>query len=130
VIGGPAAWDHMERHGTDLLVGLDVPLLLGRVRLAPGFAAGGGTLFTRDHTESAHFGTETNGLRANVHLTLTVPIAHRFALDVFAAGDLTQATRIEDHGDVHLQTGETPVMFPAEPRALVRVGIGIRYGGL
>ena len=68
-------------------------------------------------------GTETNGLRANVHATLTIPLGRRFAIDVIVAGDMTQATHIEMHG------ASDALAFPAEPRALLRFGAGVRYGG-
>lgn len=120
VAGGPGPWDRqLERHGTELLVGLDVPFTVRGVTATPGFAAGLGQMRTRDAATGA--ASETGGPRADVHTTVSIPIAARFAIDVFAAIDLTQETRVEWWSEM--------APLPDEPRALLRIGAGLRYGG-
>ncbi|MEO8706207.1 MAG: hypothetical protein ABI867_39620 [Kofleriaceae bacterium] len=119
VATGPQTWDHVERRSVELLVGIDIPFELGRATITPGFAAGLGQMRTRDAIQRMR--TETGGLRADVHVTLTIPFANRFALDIFSAADLTQETHVE---------GSVTNLLPEEPRALLRLGVGLRYGGL
>ena len=52
----------------------------------------------------------------------SIPIARRLAIDVFAAIDLTQETHVERDSPV--------AALPREPRALIRFGAGVRFGGL
>ena len=87
--------------------------------LSPGFAAGLGKMHTRGLTREMR--TETGGVRADLHATLSIPLWARFALDVVTAADLTQETRVE--------WGPTMTPLPDEPRALFRFGVGLRYGG-
>src|SRR6185295_10792158 len=95
VAAGPGPWDgELERAGTELLLGIDVPLALGRMTLSPGFAAGLGSIHTRAEG-TRHMGSETGGPRADVHATLSIPLGRRLALDLFAAADLTQETHVE-----------------------------------
>ena len=120
VVAGEGMWrTEMERRSTELLLGLDVPFALGRTTLAPGFAAGMGSMWTR--SDDGTTVGETGGLRADVHTTLSVPLTKRWALDLSVALDLTQETRIE---------AEHAMTIPDEPLALLRFGIGVRYGGL
>ncbi|MCX5746214.1 MAG: hypothetical protein NT062_27370 [Proteobacteria bacterium] len=122
VASAPASWGTVERRNTELLLGLDIPLrflVLGGVTLTPGFAAGIGSMHTR--IEGVRMGSETGGLRAEAHATLSIPLGRRLAFDVSLAGDLTQATRVETN---------TTMALPDEPRGLVRLGVGLRYGGL
>jgi hypothetical protein len=120
VVAGDGVWrSEMERRSTELLLGLDVPFALGRTTLAPGFAAGMGSMHTR--SDDGTTGGETGGLRADVHATLSVPVAKRWALDLSVALDLTQETRVES---------EQAMPLPDEPLALLRFGVGVRYGGL
>ena len=119
VVAGEGMWrTEMERRSTELLLGVDVPFSLGRTTLAPGFAAGMGSMHTR--SDDGRTGGETGGLRADVHATLSVPVAKRWALDLAIALDLTQETRVES---------EHAMSLPDEPLALLRFGVGIRYGG-
>lgn len=118
VVAGEGMWrTEMERRSSELLLGLDVPFSLGRTTLSPGFAAGMGSMWTR--SDDGTTAGESGGLRADVHVTLSVPVTKRWALDLSTALDLTQETRIES---------EMPL--PAEPLALLRFGFGVRYGGL
>ena len=120
VVAGQGMWrTEMERRSTELLLGLDVPFALGRTTLAPGFAAGMGSMWTR--SDDGTTVGETGGLRADVHTTLSVPLTKRWALDLSVALDLTQETRIE---------AEHAMTIPDEPLALLRFGVGVRYGGL
>lgn len=121
VAAGPGPWEgEVERRSIELLFGIDIPFALGRMTLSPGFATGLGQMHTRRevHDERA----ETGGIRADVHATLSIPLARRFALDVFTAADLTQET--------HVEWGPVMTALPDEPRVLLRLGLGLRYGGL
>ncbi len=121
VVDGPGAWSsELDREGTELLVGGDLPFRIGRATLSPGF--GGGIGMIRTHVEDAevHMSSGTGGLRADVHASLSYPIGHLLALDVGLAIDITQATHVETN---------TARPFPDEPWGLVRLGAGIRYGG-
>jgi hypothetical protein len=112
--------DDIERQTTELFGGLDVPFSIGRWQFAPGFAAGLGHM----HTRVGESHTETGGVRADAHVTFSIPIWRRLAVDIFAAGILTQETRIDDQ-----MIGATTVR-PDEPRLVFRLGAGLSYGGL
>ncbi|MBK9031934.1 MAG: hypothetical protein IPL61_11510 [Myxococcales bacterium] len=121
VAGGPGAWgDDLSRRAIELLIGIDVPLTLGPVALSPGFATGIGQIHTR--RSSTEVRNETGGLRADVHATVSLAVAHRLTLDLFAAAVLTQATHVEGPADA--------AELPDEPRLLGHLGLGLRYGGL
>ena len=121
VADGPGVWkEQLERRSTELLFGIDVPFAVGTLTLSPGFAAGLGQMHTRG--EMKEMRAETGGVRADVHVTLTIPLWRRLAIDVFSAADLTQETRVEWDASI--------APLPDEPRLLVRFGIGLRYGGL
>jgi len=120
VVGGPEVWDETSRRSAELLLGIDIPFGLGRMLLSPGFAAGMGVMHTRGETHDMR--VETGGLRADVHATLSVPVWHRLALDVFAAADLTQ--------EAHVEWGPEMAPLPPEPRLLLRLGAGLRFEGL
>jgi len=120
VVAGPAMWRGLERRNVEVLLGLDVPLRLGWIAVTPGFGAGIGSMHTRI-AAAMDEGNETGGLRADAHVTASWPLAHQFALDLSVTGDLTQATRVESRSAIAL---------PDEPRALIRLSAGIRYGGL
>ena len=121
VVGGPGVWNgQVERRSVELLFGIDVPFAVGTWQLSPGFAAGLGQMHTLGATHEMR--SETGGMRADVHATLSIPMTHHLALDVFAAADLTQQTSIE--------LGPMVAPLPPEPRLLVRFGLGLHYGGL
>ncbi len=115
----PASWGTVERRSTELLLGIDVPLALHGLTLVPGFAGGVGQVHTR--VDGVHMARETGGLRADVHAALVVPLHGHLALDLSVAADLSQVTRLESNTDMAL---------PAEPRGMIRAGLGLRYGGL
>ena len=120
VFGGTERWrGNLDRRGAEMLLGADLPLRLGRATLAPGLAAGIGWTHTND--DDAPNSSETGGLRAEAHATLSYPFTRRLALDVTLSADLTQAT--------HVETSST-VPLPDEPRILGRLGAGLRFGGL
>jgi hypothetical protein len=114
---GKLSTEMMTRRSSEILLGLDVPFDLGRMTLSPGFAAGIGNMWTKA-ADDTRVG-ESGGLRADVHATLTVGLSTRWALDFSAALDLTQET--------HAQS-ELEMALPAEPLALLRFGVGLRWG--
>ncbi len=121
VTSGPGVWkDQLDRQSVELLIGIDIPFAVRGVTVAPGFAAGLGQMYTFGATRA--LSSETGGPRADVHATVSIPIARRLAIDLFTAVDLTQETRVE--------WGPTMGTLPDEPRALARFGAGLRYGGL
>jgi hypothetical protein len=123
VVGGEGVWEGgaIERESTELIVGLDIPLALGKQTLSPGFAAGLGAIRTGAAGTMDREPEGSAGLRADVHATLTVPIGRRLALDLSMAVDMSQATHVEWRSEMQM---------PAEPFALVRFGAGLRYGGM
>lgn len=128
VVDGPGVWKgnvqgSVERRSIDLLVGIDIPFAVRGWTLSPGFAAGIGQLHTRGATREVR--EDTGRACADVHVALSIPLVSRLALDLFGAADLMQATRLEE--DSPMTSG---VELPDEPRFLVRVGLGLRYGGL
>ncbi|HSR96822.1 MAG TPA: hypothetical protein VLM79_07230 [Kofleriaceae bacterium] len=126
VIASPARWDGFARHGAEIYIGIDIPIALGRAPLTPGFAAGYGAMFTRHIREGEPMGVEISGPRAEVHAAISLPVTAHLAVDVVATGALTQAARMEVHGD----PPDPTLIYPAEPRALIRFAVGIRYGAL
>lgn len=127
VIAQPASWGGFARNGAEVYVGIDVPIALGRARLTPGFAAGYGTMFTRYRSDSEKMGIEISGPRAEVHVAFSIPLSAHLAIDLVTTGALTQATAMETHGT---DVPDPAVVFPDEPRALVRFAAGVRYGAL
>lgn len=127
VISRPASWDGFDRRGAEVYIGIDVPIALGSARLTPGFAAGYGEMFTRHASDGEPMGMEIGGPRAEVHAAISWPLTAHLAVDLVTTGALTQATRVESHGR---GVPDPTVVFPAEPRALLRFAIGVRYGAL
>ena len=127
VIAEPASWAGFARNGAEVYAGIDVPIALGHTRLTPGFAAGFGAMFTRYKSDGAKMGVEISGPRAEVHVAFSVPLSAHLALDLVTTAALTQATAMETHG---ADTPDPTVVFPDEPRALVRFAVGVRYGAL
>jgi hypothetical protein len=122
VAHGPGVWHGtLERRGTELLVGGDVPIHFGRATFSPGFAGGIGQLHTHVDSETFHMGSETGGLRADVHAALSYPLGQNLSFDLSLAVDFTQATHVEVRSQMPL---------PEEPLFLIRLGAGLRYGRL
>ena len=122
VVDGPGPlWDDLERRGVELLVGGEIPLQVGSGQLLLGFGGGTGQMHTKMEREGPHMGSETGGLRADVHASWAYPIGHDLAVELSLAVDLTQATRTESMVQEPL---------PDEPLVLGRFGIGLRYGSL
>ena len=119
LVNGDGVWDGgtLDRRGSEILLGIDVPFALRRGTLAFGFAAGLGAMHTRDEATGAE--GRTGGLRADVHATFSIPIKRRVALDLGATIDFTQETHVD-----------SAMRLPADPTALLRFGLGLRYGGL
>jgi len=127
VVSQPERWAAFARHGAEVYLGIDVPIALGHARLTPGFAAGYGGMFTRRKTDDRDVGVEIHGPRAEIHAVLSIPLTARVALDVTAAGAMTQATEVENRGP---EAPDPAVVFPDEPRGLLRFAVGLRYGAL
>lgn len=119
IAGWPSGLDRKE---TELLVGGDVPVRLGRATLSPGFGGGIGMIRTHveDDDHDVHMSSSTGGLRADAHAALSYPVGRGLALDVTVAFDITEATHVETN---------TARPFPDEPWLLARFGVGLRYGG-
>jgi hypothetical protein len=129
VATGPGMWQgQLDRRGVEVLFGGDIPFRIGSATLSPGFAAGLGSTHTHMDVpmesmapDGVHMGSETGGLRADIHATLSIPMSPRLALDLSFTFDITQATHVESFSSVPM---------PDDPLALARFGIGLRYGGL
>jgi len=104
------------RHAHELLLGVDLPV--GGV-WSLGVALGMGEIHTR--MIGSDDARETAGPRADLHATVSIPIGRRTAFDLAVAAELVGARRVE---------GGSALSLPDEPRALVRLGAGIRFGGL
>lgn len=105
----------MRRNSWEIQLGLDAPFALGSWMITPGMAAGPSGMST--WTPSS--GETTNGLRADAHATLSIPLTHRFAVDVHVALDLLQQIHIDERMENTV---------PEEPWGFARVGLGLRYG--
>jgi hypothetical protein len=127
VISQPASWAGFERVGGEAYIGVDVPLAIGVARLTPGFAAGYGAMFTHRKSDREKVGIETSGPRAEAHAAFSFPITAHLALDFVATAALTEAARTETRGGDLL---DPTIVFPDEPRALLRLALGVRYGAL
>ena len=121
VLAGPEAWDHVERHSFDVVLGGDIPWSLGRTLIAFGFGAGVGATHTGVEAPTGMRGAETFGLRADAHVAWVVPLAHGVALDLCASVDAAQVTDVEI-------AGSSPRLAD-EPRMLARFGAGMRWSG-
>ena len=122
VVDGPGPWQHeLDRTGSELLVGGDVPLHIGRATVSPGFGGGVGLIDTRSDERDDHMHSMTPGLRADAHAALSYPLGNRLSLDLTFAVDMTEAT--------HFQSMPA-FALPNEPWLLARVGAGLRYGDL
>jgi len=118
---GPGMWGLAERHGEDVLLGGDVPFHLGSSTFSFGFGAGLGAVHTGLKTPTVMAGSQTFGLRADVHLGWTLPIGHGLAVELSTSLDAAQVT------DVESSSGDGNPLAD-EPRVLGRVGVGLRYG--
>jgi hypothetical protein len=121
VLAGPEAWDHIERHSYDVVLGGDIPWSLGRTLLTFGFGAGFGATHTGIEEPTGMRGAETFGLRADAHVAWVVPLVHGIALDLSASVDAAQVTDVEI-------AGSSPWLAD-EPRMLARLGAGMRWSG-
>lgn len=104
--------DGMEasRHLNELLIGVDLPISLGRVLLVPGFAGGLGGM----ETTTGGMRRQTGGFRAEAQLAVAMPIAGALAIEVSTSAGLGDFDPAE-------------VMGPAEPWGELRAGLGLRY---
>ena len=121
VLAGPEAWDHVERHSYDVVLGGDIPWSLGRTLFTFGFGAGFGATHTGVEEPSSMRGAETFGLRADAHVAWVVPLVRGIALDLSASVDAAQVTDVEI-------AGSSPRLAD-EPRMLARLGAGMRWSG-
>lgn len=114
VVDGFDAAD-VERDLLEVLVGVDVPIALGRtVQVVPGFAGGLGGMETRLQGMKR----ETGAFRGEAHAALIVPIGRELAVELAAGASVGVQNDFDRSG----------VMAPPEPLVLLRAGIGLRYG--
>lgn len=102
------------RDSWEVLLGIDIPFALRSWQLAPGIALGPSGMRTRGEMD----GYSTNGIRAEAHVTLSVPVTAQFAVDVHVAGNLLQSVHFDERSQGSL---------PAEPWGFARLGVGLRY---
>jgi hypothetical protein len=123
VLLGPHPFDGaIDRHSIEVLLGADLPLSYGGVKFAPGLAGGMGSIHTTfEDEEGLHMGRETGGMRADAHITVSIPLRHKLAFDLAGSVDVIQQTEIE-----HTST----MKMPGDPVGFLRVGAGLRYEGL
>lgn len=103
------------RESWEVLLGVDVPFAIGRWSIEPGIAFGPSGMRTRGATD----GEYTNGIRGEAHVTVSIPVASQFAVDVHVAANLLQSVHFDarSHGTL-----------PPEPWGFARLGVGLRYG--
>jgi hypothetical protein len=123
VIAGPrASLPESERHGADLLLGLDLPFRPFRnisSFVVPGVAVGVGSVHTGAVVDGQMEGSETFGLRGEVHLSWLLTLRRQLALELSASLDVAQVLDVESsHGG----------SLSDEPRFLARFGAGLRIG--
>jgi hypothetical protein len=119
VTGGPGAWrQEIDRQAVETLVGVDVPVRRGRVTVSPGLGLGVGWIRTEE--EVAGRGRASTGLRAETHLALSYRLGGRVALEGALSLEVGQTV------DADVPPSER---LPADPRALVRAGVGLRFEG-
>lgn len=106
-------WGTTSRKSAEVMFGFDVPFRAGRFLLSPGVAAGYGALTTDEDAAS-----RSNNLRAQAHVTLSIPLTRSLAVDVFVTGTLAQQVEREPG---YMTTIEEPFGF-------MRFGLGMRYG--
>lgn len=103
----------MKRQGLEVLIGVDVPIAMGRWLLTPGFAGGLGGMETR----AGGMKRETGAFRAEANVSLSVPIARALAVD------LSLGASFGEQNDFDGSTIEAPL----EPWGMFRTGLGLRY---
>lgn len=103
------------RESWEALFGIDVPFAIGRWSVEPGIGFGPSGMRTRGSSDGAY----TNGLRGEAHVTMSIPVAALFAIDVHVAANLLQSIHFDDRGNGTL---------PPEPWGFARLGVGLRYG--
>jgi hypothetical protein len=120
LVAGPGPWDKDDRIETELLLGGDIPLHVGRVVVVPGFGGGIGVTGTHFEMSEMRMYSRTGGLRSDVHVGLEIPIAGKLALALTLGANIAQGTHVETN---------TTLVFPDEPWLIGRFGAGLRYGG-
>ena len=120
VVAGPGPWGRDDRIDTELLLGGDIPLHVGRVLVVPGFGGGIGMMGTHFEMSEMRMYSRTGGLRSDVHVGLEIPIVGKLALALTLGANITQGTHVETN---------TTLVFPDEPWLIGRFGAGLRYGG-
>jgi hypothetical protein len=122
VADGRGPWERaVDRQVVEALVGLDLPVRLGRATLWPGLAVGAGRAQT--HEESAERtqegGQATIGLRGELHLALSVAVSRSLAAETSLSLEAARTVRTES-------TSREPL--PGDARVLAHAGVGLRFG--
>jgi hypothetical protein len=107
-------WSSTRRSAGELLLGFDIPFRISRFLLTPGAALGFGDI----ETVTADVQSRSNNFRGQVHVSLSVPLTHAFALDLSASGTLAQQVERDPGYMTTIQ----------EPLGYLRFGVGVRYG--
>lgn len=113
-------WEDSDRHAEELIVGGDVSRTLGSTIATFGFGAGMGATHTGILEAGGMHGSETFGLRADVHLSWVLPVTKKVGIDVMATLGIAQVTDVESSSMTRIVD---------EPRFLGRLGAGLRFGG-
>jgi hypothetical protein len=160
------AFTQARRRSSELLLFGELPLAFGRAVVAPRVGLGLGWLATSRMEEAMPecddpnspecppeplppmadgFAVSSTGARAELGVTLSIPIADRVALDLgvsyqvapFSHGGVFLPPELDDSGDPTDPDadGSDPeidpgLALPGEPRSLIWWGLGLRIGGL
>lgn len=124
-LSGDAESVGSSRLGLDVLLVVDFPVDLGPLSLVPGIGFGAGWMRAASEASRSegddNIDVDGGGMRADAHLTLTVPLGADFAIDAGLGVDVW----ILAHTGTYLEEGVT---LAGEPRGRVRASVGLRYG--
>lgn len=127
----------VERLAADFLASLSVPLRRRRLLLSPSVGVGGGLLWTQITGDILAGSKAGGGFRAELGLGLGVLLARELSLDLALSlaaalppggGDLLATPYV----DVRMGRGRDDPMTiaaPGGPYGLLRLGVGLRWGG-
>ena len=107
-------WSTTRRKSGELLAGFDIPFRIRAYLLTPGVALGFGDILTKSGGEPSR----SSNFRAQLHLTLSVPLTTSLAVDIYTAGTLGQ--------QVEREAGYMTTID--EPLGYLRFGLAMRYG--
>jgi hypothetical protein len=126
-LDGDSGTHDTRRLGLEVLLAVDFPIDCGAVFVSPGAGFGAGwmnatrTVYDPEDGEEEAEEVDGGGLRADAHVTLTIPLGAGLALDVGIGLDVWILAHTSPYR-------EEDVILAGEPQGRVRGGLGLRYG--